>query len=267
MSGKSFQFRLLQKEWKQRSRGWLFVFALSLILGLAEAEDVGKEEDVWEAHKERLKKHPQKLDLNETAIGQVAKEGRFEDFFQELQALKDQTPEERLEILQAKDSKGNSLFHFMVTASKKRIEFAGAMLYLTGVLAFHGDYDTLDDWNQAQLTPLELAKKIDNPIAMEYLLLAENQTKKLRIESESYQESAEEKLGGQRDIEKNLKTNIANNVLLGGLVFMYGYMFLSIGVNTGSLGEILFGLPQLLFGGGACYQAFKSWQALKGKKQ
>ena len=259
MVNKLFWMRLLQKykEQGQISKGRLFVLAF-LVLGMVKAGAI-PERDIWEDHKENLEKKPQKLDLSKTAIGQAAQEGRFEDFFRELQALKDQTPEERLEILQAKDTKGNSLFHFMAVPPKKKAEFAGAILYLSGVLAAHGDYETLDNWNQAQLTPLEVAKKVDNPIAMEYLLIAENQIKKLRAENVSRQEI--EELPGL-DLEQNL-SGIQNKAILGGLVFLYGYMFISTGIELGSLGHIFLGVPQLIFGGSTCYQAFKSWKVLK----
>ena len=238
----------------------LFVLAAVLIFSWAAAGSDNPSGDIWKKHEANLARNPPKLNLSETAIGQAAKDGRFEDFFRELQALKDQDFKKRLEILRARDSKGNSLFHLMAAAPKQRFEFAGAMLYLFEVLAAHGDYDTVDDWNQSQLTPRDAAAEAGNHAAAEYLVLAEDQVKKLR--KEALQDEIKKPLDRDQAMAF-VKSELGNKAVLGSFALLDGGLFTSGGLHTGHLGLIMFGFPQLLIGGIACYQAFKVWREMK----
>ncbi len=220
----------------------------------------GGEEDIWQAGSRRSRPEAPTLDLSGTAIGRAAKSGDIADFFAELDKLKNFSPGERLKILQARDSKGNSLFHYMLDRRAERAEFAGAMLYLSFVLSVHGDHETVDDWNQDGLSPLEAAKKAENSIAAEYLVMAENRARESRGERAGISAGQPLDMKQARDLAQS---EMGMKFILGGFASMNGWLFVQGGLEAGHIGMLLFGLPQLLVGAGACYQAFKTWKSLK----
>ena len=259
------------------SRGALaFVFALGLLAGggprlslASNGPEEGGPENRPEAKaaareagdKRKPGQSPKKLNLSETAIGQAAQSGRLEDFLLELEKLKEKRPKDRLEILQAKDSEGSSLFHFLAGGKKRQLEAAGVMLYLAGVLAVHGDFETVDDWNKAGLSPREEAKKSGNSLAVDYLDLAENEAKRQRGEQKGL--PGQGKSLDLKQAQALVKSEMWTKFILGAFASLNGWVFMHGGLETGHSGMILFGLPQLLFGVTACYQAFKTSRELK----
>ena len=60
-----------------------------------------------------------------------------------------------------------------------------------------------------------------------------------------------------------MKSEMGGKFILGGFASMNGWLFVQGGLEAGQMGMVLVGLPQLLIGAGACYQAFKTWKSLQ----
>ena len=192
------------------------------------------------------------IQLEKTDIGQAVQQENISEYRKALKNLEKGDQKMALKVLKAEDQSGNNLLHLMTQVKNSREQFAGEILRLSIIFMQLNDFSKIDQVNNENLTAKQTAKKADNSLAFEYLNEAENAIK----------------LIGNDDIQlknkklKNLtelfyKENIKKG-LLGGMLLFPGSLFTLGGLSSGSLELFLFGLPQFLLGGGACYEVFKT---------
>ena len=200
--------------------------------------------------------------LEETDFGQALIRGAsIEEFREEYKKLTELPPQTALAILTAKDGKENSALHYMVQVKEEdREAFAGEILrYSLDLMNYTGHYDIFDAWNTEKLTPQDLAKQVGNSIAAEYLHLVENMAKTHRGNRRiSGADETKITVTSSRQKERNKKG------VLGLLVFINGSFFTISGTILNLPEMYIAGLPQLIMGGTACYEAFKEFR--QGKK-
>ena len=200
-------------------------------------------------------KHP-KTDLAKTELGRAVKKGVFSDIWGELTRLQTLPPDEALEILQAKDSKGNNIFHLL--AEKSNPELVGLIPYLSLVLTEFNDWNTVDNWNESGHTPKDTALSAGNTLAVEYLIEAENMVKKLRGDGLPATEKTNE------ETHERIKAMIRDNRTLGIATIVNGVVFFDLGMRFDYFPPLLaLGAFQIIVGARVCKRAFSKQNQLK----
>ena len=206
--------------------------------------------------------------LEETDLGKALIRGAsIADFRKEYEKLTKLPPPSALAVLTAKDGKRNSALHYMVQVKEEdREAFAGeALRYSLDLMNYMDHYDIFDDWNKEGLTPRDLARRVGNSTAAEYLRLVENMAKNHR-ENRLRSGSDETKSTiNQTEAEQARQTALFKKGVLISLVLLNGSFFTVSGIALGHPEVFLgFGLPQLIIGGWGCYDVFK--ESKNGKK-
>ena len=202
--------------------------------------------------------------LSATLLGTLARRGDVQDYRAAWATIAqlpfDERQQQISEVLKAKDSQGNNIFHLM---SQHEL-LAGDMLHLAIIaIEYFEIHDPIDDRNHKGLTPRETALKAKNSPGAEYFVSMENRIKRLR-------------LGGlSPDLpDKNNITHLppeivqdltSKKAMLGTLVLANGILDLLISGGQPLIFAI--GALQVYLGGQACQEAWQKMQELSNRSK
>ena len=197
--------------------------------------------------------------LEATVLGALARRGDVENYrstWNEIIQLPFEERQKKVsEVLKAKDSQGNNIFHLM----SQHESLAGDMLHLAVVVIEYFEVrDLIDDWNRKGLTPRETALKAGNSLGAEYLVSMENRIKKLRgdvLQPDFDPDGSIVRLPPHLESELTEK-----KALLGAIVLAHGLIDMTFGTSLNNIIIFSMGGAELFLGGTACYEAFQTWR-------
>ena len=247
-----------------------------------------EEESLWPQKKPPLK-------LEETELGQALEKADLTAYRKAMLGLKDKSFEEASKILTTTDKNGNNILHRIAQMEKPKDGFLAEAQSLTITLFYLGEIETLDELlntsNKENRSPKEIFEDRKNHIAKRYFVEMENLIKlwkrakdandakirPLTLASKHISwnqveiEDIVNALMGNKNHSLNkqqLKILVTNEMIdkkdvLGRTLIIFGAALLSISFSlTGDSLTALIGASQLVVGGTACYEAFKTRQSL-----
>ena len=200
------------------------------------------------------------INLENTKLGEAIKNENLNDYREALKELENRPYQEAIEVLTAIDNKGNNVLHLMAQVKNHRESFAAEMLNLAVSLDQLDSEKILESKNNQNFSPKEIAREVKNFIAVKYLTTAENLIKRIRNEGLRATVSQEtDSINLQIFFKREL---VIKKAALGGMIFLMGITFFPAGISIGDPLITLIGAGQMLMGGRACYEAFKTRKKL-----
>ena len=244
-----------------------------------------EEESPWPQKKPPLK-------LEETELGQALEKADLTAYREAMRDLKDKSFEEASKTLTAIDKNGNNILHRIAEMEKPKDGFLAEAQSLTITLFYLGEREILDELlntnNKENRSPKKIFEDRKNQIATEYFAEMENLIKLWKkakgADIHPLMSDSKHIPWNQVEIEdvisalignKNHSLNkqqlkilvtqemIVRNEVLGKTLLVFGAALLSLSLGlTGDSLTALIGASQMIVGGTACYEAFKTHKLL-----